>query len=227
MKALLRTFAAALFLLLSVAEADHLIIAGGPALRRWENLRLPEDQHDRWWANFIRASTLRMDELRKAYGPGARIVWIVHQRSYQARGREDGQPYTTWIAEQAAKRKASLIWVNSQGDLIRAINNQPRGSIQTFDFFGHSNRHAFMLDYGSEVMAASACWLHERDLPRIKASVFDRNAYCKSWGCHTGESMSQVWRRAIGIHLEGARGKTLYYSVGQGQMPTIDGSWAR
>ena len=28
----------------------------------------PQDQHDRWWANFVRASTLRMVEIRKAYG---------------------------------------------------------------------------------------------------------------------------------------------------------------
>jgi hypothetical protein len=227
MQGILRVFTVILLLFSSWAQAEHVIVAGGPSLRRWEDLRVPDDQHDRWWANFIRASTLRIDELRKAYGPDAKIVWIVHQRSYQTRGREDGKPYTTWITEQAAKRNTSLVWVNTSGDLIRAINSRPRGSVQTFDFFGHSNRHAFMLDYGNEVMAVSSAWLHERDLPRIKASVFARNAHCKSWGCHTGESMSQVWRRTLGVPLEGARGKTLYTVVGQGQMPIVVGSWNR
>lgn len=227
MKGLFRALSIVLLLLFCRAEAEHVIMAGGPSLRRWEDLRVPDDQHDRWWANFIRASTLRMDELRKAYGPDAKIVWIVHQRSYQTRGREDGKPYTTWIGEQAAKRNASLVWVNTTAEIIQAINRQPRGSIQTFDYFGHSNRHAFMFDYGNEIMAVSGAWLHERDLPRIKSSVFNRNAFCKSWGCHTGESMSAVWKKALGVPLEGARGKTLYTVVGQGKMPLVDGGWTR
>jgi hypothetical protein len=197
------------------------------AVRRSGAGRICAFRHDRWWANFIRASTLRIDELRKAYGPNAKIVWIVHQRSYQTRGREDGKPYTTWIAEQAAKRNTSLVWVNTSGDLLRAINARPRGSVQTFDFFGHSNRHAFLLEYSNDIIGVSSCWLHERDLPRIKSSIFAPNAYCKSWGCHTGESMSQVWRRTLGTSLEGARGKTLYTVVGQGRMPVVEGSWVR
>jgi hypothetical protein len=222
-----RLIALLFFLLAAVSQAEHVILAGGPSLRRWENLRVPDDQHDRWWANFIRASTLRMAEIRIAYGRDAKLVWIVHQRSYETRGREDGKPYTTWIAEQAAKRRATLIWVNTTSEVISAINSRPRSSIKTFDFFGHSNRYAFMLDYGNEIMATSTAVLHERDLPRIKSSVFDRNAYCKSWGCHTGESMSAVWKRTVGIPLEGARGKTLYTVVGQGKMPIVEGGWAR
>ena len=222
-----RVLALAILLLPCAASADHVIVSGGPSLKKWEHLRVPDDQHDRWWANFIRAATLRMAEVRQAYGPDAPLVWIVHQPSYQARGREDGKPYTSWIAEQAAKRRATLIWVSTTGDLIRAINSRPRHSIQSFDYFGHSNRHAFMLDYGNEIMAVSTAWLHERDLPKIKSSVFAKNAYCKSWGCHTGESMTKVWRNTVGIPLEGARGKTLYTSVGQGKMPLVDGGWAR
>jgi hypothetical protein len=214
-------------LLLAAVHAEHVIVSGGPSLRKWENLRVSEDQHDRWWANFIRAGTLRMAEVRKAYGSDAKLVWIVHRKSYEARGREDGKPYTTWITEQATKRRATLIWFNTSGDFIRALNSRPRGSIQTFDFFGHSNKYAFMFDYGSDIMAVSTSWLHERDLSRIKASVFARNAYCKSWGCHTGESMSQAWKRATGINLEGARGPTTYTVVGQGQMPAVRGSWVR
>lgn len=222
-----RIVALALFLLTSLGFGEHVIVAGGPALRKWENYRVSEDQHDRWWANFIRASTLRIAEIRQAYGPQASIVWMVYQPGYQARGREDGKPYTAWISEQAAKRGAKLIWFHGTGNFIQTLNSRPRGSIQTFDFFGHSNRHAFMFDYGSDVMAASTAWLHERDLPRIKSAIFASNAYCKSWGCHTGESMSKVWKSATGYSLEGARGPTTYVVVGQGKMPAVKGSWVR
>lgn len=224
---LLRLFAFNAILLASWSQAEHVIVTGGPALRRWENLRVKEDRHDHWWANFVRASTLRMEEIRRANGPNESIVWMVYQPSYQTRGREDKTPYTTWISQLATKYGVKLIWVNSGGDLIRAINSRPEGSITTFDFFGHSNRYAFMLDYGNEIMAASTSWLHERDLPRIRAAVFARNAYCKSWGCHTAESMSAAWKRSIGIPLEGAVGATNYSVVGQGQLPSVSGRWGR
>ena len=227
MSALARLSVLTFLLLAGWAHADHVIVTGGPALRKWENYRVTEDQHDRWWANFVRASTLRMAEIRKAYGSDAPIVWMVFQPGYQARGREDGKPYTSWIAEQAAKRRVTLLWFNSSGNFLQQLNSRPRGSVKTFDFFGHSNRYAFMFDYGSDIMAVSTAWLHERDLPRIKAAIFDRNAYCKSWGCHTGESMSKVWKNATGIALEGARGPTTYTVVGQGLMPVVKGSWAR
>ncbi len=213
--------------LMAPAQAEHVIVAGGPAMRKWEDFRITQDQHDRWWANFIRASTLRMDEIRKAYGSDAKLVWLVYRPSYQTRGREDGKPYISWISGQAAKRRASLVWFDSSSGFIRALNSRPRGSIESFDFFGHSNRHCFMFDYGNEIMAVSTAWLHERDLSRIKGSVFSRNAYCKSWGCHTGESMSAVWKKSVGVPLEGAKGPTNYIVVGQGRLPEVRGSWAR
>jgi len=220
-----------LFLLCSLASpgaaADHVILTGGPTLRRWEDYRTKAEQHDRFWANFVRASTLRMTEIRHAYGADAPLVWIVFRPSYEARGREDRKPYTRWITEVAAKYRATLIWINSSGDLIQAINNRPRQSIETFDYFGHSNRFCFMLEYGGEIMAVSTAWLHQRDLGRLKSSVFARNAYCKSWGCYTGESMSAAWKRALGVPLEGAKGPTNYQVISFGKLPTVNGSWAR
>ena len=49
-----------LLLTQSMGWAEHVIVSGGPSLKRWERYRVPEDQHDRWWANFIRGGTLRI-----------------------------------------------------------------------------------------------------------------------------------------------------------------------
>ena len=212
---------------LSAAVREHVILCGGPALRKWEDLRIEQEQHDRWWANFIRASTLRMAEIRLAHGKEAKLVWIVYRPGYITRARADEKPYPAWIQEQAEKRNCQLIWVNSGSEAISVINNRPRRAIFTFDFFGHSNRHCFMLDYGNEVMAISKAWIHERDLGKIRRSVFARGAVCQSYGCHTGESMSKVWRRKIGTSLIGAIGKTDYSMVGHGHLPTVSGSWTR
>ena len=208
-----------------LAAREHVILCGGPAARKWENFRVKSDRHDRWWANFVRASTMRMDEIKKSYGPGASITWIVYKNGYLIRGREDGEPYTRWIAQQAAKRQAKLVWINSGDQAIAAINRQNK--IITFDFFGHSNRHCFMLDYGSEIMAVSQAWIHERDLEKIRRRAFAKNAFCQSWGCHTGESMSAVWKRTLGFTLIGAKGKTDYAALSTGKMPTVSGKWIR
>lgn len=209
------------------AGQNHVILTGGPALRKWENLRVERDRHDRWWANFIRASTLRMVEIRRAYGPDAKITWIVYRPGYTSRGREDGKPYTNWINDLAVKRKVTLKWVSTGSGAISAINNHSSGSVATFDFFGHSNKFCFLLDYSSLIMGVSKAWVHENDLSKIKRRIFAKNAQCQSWGCHTGESMSAVWKRQTGKTLIGVRGKTNYEVVGQGRMPTVSGSWVR
>ena len=76
MKSIARIIALVFVLLTATSHAEHVIVTGGPALRKWENYRTSKDQHDRWWANFVRASTLRMAEVRKAFtvfvDPGAR-----------------------------------------------------------------------------------------------------------------------------------------------------------
>lgn len=209
------------------AEKNHVILCGGPALRKWENLRVQSDQHDRWWANFIRGSTLKMVEIRKAYGPNARITWIVYRPGYAARGREDRKPYIKWINNLAAKRNVTLVWVSTGSQAIAAINRHPSRSVATFDFFGHSNKYCFLLDYSCDIIGASRAWIHQNDLGKIRRSIFAKNSYCQSWGCHTGESMSAVWKRATGQTLVGAKGKTDYTVVGKGKMPAINGRWIR
>ena len=213
----------------SIAESaqSHLILTGGPALRKWEDLRVQRDQHDRWWANFVRGATLRMVEIRRAYGSDAAITWMVYRPGYVSRGYEDKKPYVTWIKELAERRRVTLVWVYSGKDVINTINRQPSRSIITFDFFGHSNKHCFLLDYSAEIIGVSKAWLHENDLAKIRRSAFSKNAACQSWGCHTGESMSAVWKKYVGNTLIGAKGKTNYVPVGQGKMPSISGRWIR
>jgi len=198
------------------AQSEYIICSGGPALRKWEDLRNPGQQHDRWWGNFVRTARVRMQELKKTQPQGTTITWLVYRDSYLRRAAEDHDPLTSHIESVQSTYGVNLVWFRTKDELIDYINrgggsiSRGRSKISGFEFFGHSNKYCFLFDYSSDIYAASTVWLHENDLPRINRSAFARGAYCQSWGCHTGESMSKAWKKATGAPMIGAIGKTDY-----------------
>lgn len=193
-------------------STEYIIVSGGPALRQWENLRRTGEQHDQWWGNFIATAMTRVKELRRAQ-PNLPITWLVYRDSYLRRASADRQPYTAWIQEKQAKYNINVVWFRSGADVINYVNNgqnRSRTKISGFEYFGHSNKYCFMFDYSSDIYGVSSAWLHQSDLKRIHSSAFAPKAYCQSWGCHTGEAMSAEWKKATGLWLIGAYGKTDY-----------------
>lgn len=210
-----------------ISQAVHVVMCGGPALMRWEGLRIKPERHDNWWANFVRASTIRISHIRQA-DPKANITWIVYRPAYVTRSREDGKPYTKWIEDLASKYKVKLAWVNTADQAIKSLNASPRfrgDFVQSFYYFGHSNCYALMLDYGNDVMAVSTEWIHESDLNRINRSLFTSLSECRSYGCYTGASMSGWWKRILGVPLWGNMESTRYGPVSNGFLPEGLGKW--
>lgn len=217
-----------LVMLGSCAQAVEVILSGGVALKSWEHLRGPA-AHDNWWANFIRAATVQMDMTRRK-DANEPIVWIVYRPSYVSRGKEDGKNYVKMIQEQASKRRVKLVWVDTAAQAFTAINNAPKagGPINSFFYFGHSNAHAFMLEYSNDVIGASTQWMHEDDLATsLKRSAFAQDAYCRSFGCYTGNSMSAKWNKVMGFPLWGNTEATRYHPVSNGCLPMGKGRWVK
>lgn len=213
----------------SLTQAVEVVLCGGVALRSWENLRGPA-AHDNWWANFVRASTVYIDQAR-AKDPKKDIVWIVYRPSYISRGKENQIDYISRIRETAGKRKLRLKFVDTADEAYQAINKAPRNKkdkVTAFYYFGHSNPHAFMLDYSNYVMAASKAWMHEKDLAtKINKDIFAPDAECWSYGCYTGRSMSKYWKEAFGVPMWGNTESTRYQPVGEGKLPAGAGKWVR
>ena len=194
------------------AQDEHIIVSGGVSLRKWEDLRAPGTQHDRWWGNFIRPARARIQEIQKQ-DPGAPITWLVYRSAYTRRSVEDNRSLTALIESVRDAYKVNLVYFDSGSDVINYINNgkpRSRTKVASFEYFGHSNKYCFMFDYSNHIYGASKSWLHQKELSKIKGSAFARNAFCKSWGCHTGESMNTAWRKATGTTMIGAHGKTDY-----------------
>jgi len=193
-------------------QPEYVVVTGGPSLIEWEKFkRVP---HDHWWANFVHASRIRLDELRQQYGPNALVTWLVYKPSYIRRG-ERVEKHDLIAEIQSVQKKFSLhlVFFNTQNELIRYLNaGQPRDRVKiaNFEYFGHSNRACFMFDYSNQIDSGSKAWLHETELNQIDRTDFAPHAFVKSWGCHTGESMSANWRRATGVRMIGAVGSTDY-----------------
>ena len=210
-------------------RGEYVLVSGGPALRRWEDLRAPGTQHDRWWGNFIRPARMRIQEIQ-ARDPGAMITWLVYRKGFVSRSPEDRRSLTALVESVRDKYHVRLVWFDSGSDVINYLNRgQPRSRVPicNFEFYGHSNKYCFMFDYSSDVYGASTAWLHEKDLSRINSGIFTRDAFCKSWGCHTAESMSRAWRRATGVPMWGAVGKTDYANPDGSIRLSPGGRWSK
>ena len=193
-------------------QREYIVLSGGPSLIEWEKYK--NEPHDRWWGNFIRTARVRIEQLRQQYGPSARITWLVYRPGYVRRAqRQDRADLIGNIVSVRDKYGVNLVFFSDTAQLINYLNNgQPRSRVKiaSFEFYGHSNKACFMFDYSNEIDSASKVWLHESELKRIHRGLFTHNAFVKSWGCHTAESMSKLWRRATGKRMIGAIGKTDY-----------------
>ena len=192
-------------------DSEYIILVGGPSMYQWEKYKAYP--HDHWWANFVRAARLRTEQLRTQLGPDAKITWLIYKQGYEDRAKQEHQDLISLIDSVREKFNLNLIWFSAGSDVINYLNSgQPRDQVKIadFEFFGHSNRACFMFDYSNNIDSACKSWLHEDELTKIQRRDFARNAYVKSWGCHTGESMSKKWYRATGTHMIGALGKTQF-----------------
>jgi hypothetical protein len=207
------------------ATGEYVMLVGGPSLMVWEKYK--QQPHDHWWANFIRAARIRTEQIRAQAGPDARITWLVYRQGYKDRAVQEKQDLFAFIDSVRDKFNLNLVYFSNGNDVINYLNNgQPRDSLKIadFEYFGHSNAKCFMFDYSSNIESACKSWLHEDELKKISGRNFARGAFVKSWGCHTGESMSKKWYAATGVPMWGVIGKTQYM---MDELPVIVGTNAK
>jgi hypothetical protein len=211
----------------STTPGENVIVSGGVSLWMWEKWKA--QPHDNWWANFVRAARIRIEQIRAAK-PDAQITWLVYRPAYVSRSRQDGRDYTSLITSVRDAFNVRLMWFENTDQLINYINaGQPRDRVKIADleFFGHSNKACFMFDYSNMIDSGSKCWLHEKELGKIRRGIFTRDALVRSWGCHTGESMSQKFRSATGTPMWGLIGKSQYLTEELPVAATVTGRWVR
>lgn len=208
-------------------SGEYVIVTGGVSLWIWEKWK--SDPHDNWWMNFVRAARLRVEQIR-AVNPNAQITWLVYRPSYVSRSKQDSRDYLNLITSVRDAFHLKLMWFDSASQVVNYLNyGQPRSQVKIadFEYFGHSNKACFLFDYSNMIDSASKCWLHEKELGQINRGIFTRDALVRSWGCHTGESMSQKFRSATGTPMWGLTCKSQYLTNELPVASSVGGRWTR
>lgn len=210
---------------------EYILISGGPALPSWEGYRREAHRHDRWWGNFVRTARIRIQQLKKATNDQINLTWLVYRPGYESRAAGDGEPLISYIESVRDKYHIRLVWFSTTDQLINYVNsgqNRHSTKVSGFEYFGHSNKYCFLFDYSNHVLGASQCYLHQSDLSKLDRRAFAKGAYCKSWGCYSGEAFAAEFRRATGVKMIGALGKTDYSNTWRGVLPSVSpgGRWA-
>ena len=207
-------------------QGEYIFLVGGPSMHQWEQYKT--QPHDHWWANFVHAARLRTEQFRSQLSPDVKVTWLVYKQGYVDRAEQDHQDLISLINSVGEKFHFDIIYFNKGDEVINYLNSgQPRDQLKIagFEYFGHSNRACFMFDYSNNIDSACKSWLHENDLARINRRIFAHGAFIKSWGCHTGESMSKKWYNATGTHMVGAIGKTQFMMEELPILTSLNGKW--
>lgn len=210
-----------------VQPGETIIVSGGVSLWVWEKWKA--QPHDNWWANFVRAARIRIEQI-KAAQPSQQITWLVYRPSYITRSRQDSRDYLSLITSVRDAFGIKLMWFDSSSQLINYLNaGQPRSQVKInrLEYFGHSNKACLMFDYSNTIDSGSKSWLHENEFGKINRGIFTKDALVRSWGCHTGESMSQKFRAATGTPMWGLIGKSQYLTEELPVPAKATGRWTR
>jgi hypothetical protein len=206
---------------------EQILISGGPALRYFE--RGKASSHDMYWGNFIDGALARMKEL-KPLPAGDTLTWLVYRPPYQRRGKEMDTDLLAEIIKKGHDQGAEILWFDTAEEMINYLNvGQDRSVVKVsrFEYFGHSNKRTWMFDYSNTIdgTGIEPDMFRTLNFTEIKMNVFAPTAYCRSWGCHSGEEFSQSWKKRFGIPMVGAIGKTDFSHGGLPFISTPGGKW--
>jgi hypothetical protein len=206
---------------------EVILISGGVSLSKWEQYK--PQPHDRWWMNFVRAARIRIQQIRQS-DPKAEITWLVYRPAYLRRAVEEKKDLFTLIDSVRDAYRVKRIYFSKTSELLAYLNegrDRQKVKIADLEYFGHSNKACWMFDYSNYIDSCSMAWLHENDLTKLRPGMFTKDAYVRSWGCHSGESMNAHFLRATGVPMWGAVGKTQYQTDELPALAERSGRWRK
>ncbi|MCA0240768.1 MAG: hypothetical protein LCI02_07880 [Proteobacteria bacterium] len=186
--------------------------------------------HDKSPWNFINPGLRRAKALATS---GQSVEVLFYAPSYERRARaqkteadsvdnpqKNAQYFESVVKNAADKNGYTVTKISSSHDLTTRI--AANTSIQSVEYFGHSNDHALFLEYSSVKPGTSTDSWGIVGASSIPNSNFTEDGYFASYGCNQGEKngLMQHLRAIWNIRTIGAVGKTDYEAAGVFGGPT-------
>ncbi|MEM6821494.1 MAG: hypothetical protein AAF558_06095 [Verrucomicrobiota bacterium] len=208
---------------------EQIFVSGGPSLRSFE--RHKPAPHDRFWGNFLTSSIARYKEVKPEIGSDL-VTWLVYRPAYITRGQESNTDLIAEIKNMLKPITSNIVWFESRKEFLDYLHkgqDRSKIKIRRLEYFGHSNKRNWCFDYSNRIDGAvlEPLCLHVDHLKSIKNRIFTSDAYCRSWGCHSGEEYSRAWYKATGTRMWGAIGKTDYSTGAIPKLSTSGGKWVQ
>ncbi len=210
------------------SSREYIILTGGVSLWQWEKYKAAP--HDNWWMNFVRASRIRIQQIEQE-NPNAQITWLVYRPAYVVRAKQENNDLIAHIESVRDAFHVKLDFLRQAEEVINYLNyGQTARPGEDRGFRVLRPLEPGLLDVRLleqsrqrvEVLAARG--RPEATAPRPS---FTKDAFVKSWSCHTGESMSQKFHSATGVAMNGAIGKTQYMTDELPILSTEGGRWVK
>src|SRR5258708_31573628 len=100
---------------------EDIVGAGAVCIMAWEKYKI--EAHDNWWLNFVRASRLRIEQLRNQYGPSAEITWLVYGPGYNRRQSQEKENIFSVIDSVRSKFGFNLIYFQTADQFFDYLNH--------------------------------------------------------------------------------------------------------
>ena len=188
-------------------SGNHVVVVGGCSVN--------EPNHDAYPTAFLEAGVSRIKQ-QPMQGRINQSVMIMFTPSYTLRVLKqkvehpevhpNGNPRHFWnfMVDCAGRNGFTLLEARSGGDVTRLLKQSAQ--IQLLDFFGHSNKKRWLLDFGKDGTDNSTEAFGREDLMQL-ANSFTNDALFASFGCFQGQPIGLCHMAAYFLHIR-AMGST-------------------
>jgi hypothetical protein len=133
-------------------------------------------------------------------------------------GNKNEDYFWDLMMERAKNDGFEVIAFETADELTAKLANFP-DRIASVEYFGHSNRSDFLLDYGIDSRPNAKYHWGKTQAAKISAGRFVNSAYFASYGCYQGEAdgLASAIQKLWYIEAIGSVGKTDYLPIGKGE----------
>ena len=181
-----------------VSAGEVLAICGGPALRKWDDLRAQEERCVLPPLAFVRAALFNQSQGVKN---GDAVTLLVYRDGLVRRSAEDREPWTARAQDLVERAEAKLIWVTSSSQVLSYL--KLRGPFRQIDFYGYATPQALLLDYECRISRGSSSWLAAGSFAGSIAGSLVPNGSVKFYPAYTGwkvdfSSLASKFKQRLG-----------------------------